>query len=90
MKNLMKTLVAAFVVVMVLAASASALDAEQRGVVGTWTFSAEGYVLEMVLAHGVLQPDSIEETADDDEEVSVQPPMTRNRQSRETVTESPR
>ena len=35
-------------VVVVLAASA--LDAEQEGVVGTWTLSAEGYVLEMVLA----------------------------------------
>jgi len=36
------------VVVVVLAASA--LDAEQEGVVGTWTLSAEGYVLEMALA----------------------------------------
>lgn len=50
MKKLIATLVAGFMVVMVLAASASALDAEQKGVVGTWTFSAEGYVLEMVLA----------------------------------------
>jgi hypothetical protein len=50
MKKLIKTLVAGFVVVMVLAASASALDTEQKGVVGSWTLSAEGYVLEMVLA----------------------------------------
>jgi hypothetical protein len=49
MKRLIKTVVAGFVV-MVLAASASTLDAAQKGVVGTWTFSAEGYVLEMVLA----------------------------------------
>ena len=50
MKRLMKMSVAGFVVVMVLAASASALDAEQKGVARTWTLSAEGYVLEMVLA----------------------------------------
>ena len=50
MKLLIKTFIAGFVVVMVLAANASALDAEQQGVVGNWTFSAEGYVLEMVLA----------------------------------------
>ena len=50
MKNLIRMLVAGFAAVMVSAAGASALDAEQKGVVGSWTMSAEGYVLEMVLA----------------------------------------
>ena len=50
MKKLMKKLIAGFAVIMILAASASSAYAEQKGVAGSWTLSAEGYVLEMVLA----------------------------------------
>ena len=46
----MKKLIAGFAVVMTLAASASSANAEQEGVAGSWTLSAEGYVLKMVLA----------------------------------------
>ena len=47
---LMKKLIAGFAVVMTLAASASSANAKQKGVAGSWTLSAEGYVLKMVLA----------------------------------------
>jgi len=44
------TAVAGFLLLTALAASASALGAEQKSVVGSWMLSAEGYELEMVLA----------------------------------------
>ena len=48
--KLMKKLIAGFAVVMTFAANASSANAEQKGVAGSWTLSAEGYVLKMVLA----------------------------------------
>jgi hypothetical protein len=42
--KLTATRAAGFVVIMLLAATASALHVEETGVVGSWTFSAEGYV----------------------------------------------
>ena len=42
-------MVAAFAVVMAVVTSANSLHAEQKGIAGHWTLSAEGYVLEMVL-----------------------------------------
>jgi hypothetical protein len=49
MKNLMKHMVVAGAVVMTLAASETLAYAQQKGVSGSWTLSAEGYVLKLVL-----------------------------------------
>jgi len=49
MKNLMKQMVVAGAVIVTLAASETLASAKERGVSGTWTLSAEGYVLKLVL-----------------------------------------
>jgi hypothetical protein len=49
MKNLMKQLVVGGAVVMTLAGSETLAYAKEKGVSGTWTLSAEGYVLKLVL-----------------------------------------
>jgi hypothetical protein len=49
MKNVLKQLVVGGTVVMTLAAGETLADAKEKGVSGTWTLSAEGYVLTLVL-----------------------------------------
>ena len=49
MKNLMKQMVVGGAVVMTLAASETLAYAKEKGVSGSWTLSAEGYVLKLVL-----------------------------------------
>jgi hypothetical protein len=50
METLMKKLVARLSLVIMLAATVtSSLSAKQKGVAGSWTLSAEGYVMNMVL-----------------------------------------
>jgi hypothetical protein len=49
MKNLMKQTVVGAAVVMTLAASETLASAKEKGVSGSWTLSAEGYVLTPVL-----------------------------------------
>jgi len=49
MKNLMKQLVVGGAVVMTLAGSETLAYAKEKSVSGTWTLSAEGYVLKLVL-----------------------------------------
>lgn len=49
MKNLLKHMVVGSAVVMTLAASETLSYAKEKGVSGTWTLSAEGYVLPLVL-----------------------------------------
>jgi hypothetical protein len=49
MKKLMKKSIAALAPIILLAGSASLAFAEPKGVAGSWTLSAEGYVLKMVL-----------------------------------------
>jgi hypothetical protein len=46
----MKKLLASFVAVVAMAMTATSLDARQKGVAGTWTMSAEGMSLRLVLA----------------------------------------
>src|SRR2546425_10576212 len=50
MKNLMKQMAVGGAVVMTLAASETLAYAKEKGVSGSWTLSAEGYVLKLVLA----------------------------------------
>jgi hypothetical protein len=49
MKNLMKHMIVGSVVVLTFAASETLAHAKGKGVSGTWTLSAEGYVLPLVL-----------------------------------------
>jgi hypothetical protein len=49
MKNLMKHMVVAGAVIMTLAASETSAYAKEKGVSGSWTLSAEGYVLQLFL-----------------------------------------
>jgi len=46
----MKKICASVVMVVVMAMTASSLDAKQKSVAGTWTMSAEGMSLRLVLA----------------------------------------
>jgi hypothetical protein len=49
MTKLMKTSIAALALIILFAGTASVGYAEPKGVAGSWTLSAEGYVLKMVL-----------------------------------------
>ena len=49
MKSLVKQLAVGCVVVMALAATETPAYAKEKGVAGSWTLSAEGYVLKLVL-----------------------------------------
>src|SRR5256885_297221 len=49
MTNVMKQIVVAGAVVMTLAASQTFAYAKEKGVSGSWTLSAEGYVLKLAL-----------------------------------------
>lgn len=49
MNKLMKHIVVAGAAIMTLAASEISVYAKEKGVSGTWTLSAEGYVLQLVL-----------------------------------------
>jgi hypothetical protein len=48
-KTMMKSIAASVAAVILLAAGASPLFGKQQGLTGTWTLSAEGYVLKMIL-----------------------------------------